>query len=219
MENKTRLEWNKFVGCYCNVSSVVRFRPGWMWKRKLALSIDCLLSFCEKGQNLCKMHKSRSQALSPLPSWWWCHQPLQNLRGISLVQYTQFESDRLFIESIRLTGSQVAIFKTEVKSSYRKLSREAREGCCQLKAIRSSNSQVEIVYSLYASNYIFCSLLKRGATNTLHTMYILRSKSMRPQTRRLASSRLILTDERRSREASDESHEETTCPACMVSNF
>ena len=25
---------------------------------------------------------SRSQALSPLPSWWWCHPPLQNLRGI-----------------------------------------------------------------------------------------------------------------------------------------
>lgn len=71
---------------------------------------------------------------------------------------------RLFVESTRLTGSAVAIFKMEVNSSYRKLACELRSERRRLtiladrdyptllKSIRRANSQVEIANSSHAAN-------------------------------------------------------------------
>ena len=127
-------------------------------------------------------------------SLYWRPSADQKARGLWVRDWIDFSSSRSVLSEVRsryskrkwsrVTGSYHArIEKAVVNFDGSWRCDSDRHDPTQLKAIRRSNSQVEMVYSLYASNYIFCSLLKRGATNTLHTMYILRSKSARLQTR------------------------------------
>ena len=105
--------------------------------------------------------------------------------GFHHVQYTQPESDRLFIESIRLTGSQVAILKTEVKSRYRKLSCEARAGDGLLSILSARNYPTRIVTTRHSSRRSDVSIVRSRLRIlcTLQTIYFVRSKTMTPQTR------------------------------------